>query len=974
MRLQARSGTWIAVSALSTAVIVSTALADRPMRDKRTPAAPRVDFTRQVQPLLAKHCLGCHGPQRQMGGLRFDSRAGAVRSGDSGQPAIVPGHSEKSRLIRLVTSRTPGERMPPQGNPLTEGEVALLRAWIDQGAPFAVTDGQAPPMPNAQRPTPNAAWWSFQSLARVQPPPVRNSAWVKTPVDRFILAALEEQGLTPAAPVDRRKLIRRAYFDLIGLPPKPEEIEAFVRDPDPKAYEKLVDRLLDSPHYGERWGRHWLDVARYADSNGQEGDQDRPTAYHYRDFVIRAFNQDLPYDTFVRWQLAGDEYAQQDSDAYRMAITATGFITAGPHTVLNVPMEEEKIRNRFNELDDMISTTGSAFLGLTVGCARCHDHKYDPIPTRDYYRMLSAFNGGDRAEVPLVSPSEAAKWRQAEQAWKTELEAAQKELSGWLSEQTKPLVQRVREAKIDALPVTPEQKALLKSSPEDARARELARKHGKALKIEDADYRPFLTDAQRARWDTLAARVKAVESRRPAAPPTALAMADFGPQPRPTHLLDRGDFHLKKEPVELGFLSALTRGKPASAYWSEARGQGIRKDTTYQRRALAEWMTDMQHGAGALVARVMVNRVWQHHFGEGLVRTINDFGLQGEAPSHPELLEYLASVFTGTGTVPETQGSKSPAEPSRYGFAQRRGAGALVNQNGYGLAERRGARVKGAGESQTSRTAAGAGSRGSDYALRNTQYAFVPSPQPPTPGPAEGLGWSIKRLHRLLMTSAVYQQGTAFDARKAKVDPDNRLLWRRRPRRIEGEILRDAMLAVSGSLDPKLYGPAFKTPIPPEAIQARNLKDPYPKNLQDGPENHRRTVYMFHKRVVQAPLMQAFDGPDAAASCGRRSITTVAPQALALLNEPFVRLRATDFARRLRKEAGADPAMQVRLAFRLALGREPSETERENSLRFLEQQTQQRASREKNAADAPELALTDFAQVIFGLNEFMYVD
>ncbi|MCC2668065.1 MAG: Planctomycete cytochrome, partial [Armatimonadetes bacterium] len=399
------------------------------------------------------------------------------------------------------------------------------------------------------------------------------------------------------------------------------------------------------------------------------------------------------------------------------------------------------------------------------------------------------------------------------------------------------------------------------------------------------EYRTLFSEAQRARWDTLKAAVTAVEAARPAALPTALAMADFGATPRETWLLDRGDLHLKKERVELGFLSVLTAGQPPAAYWADAKRQGTRTDTTYQRRALAEWMADPKQGAGALLARVAVNRLWQHHFGEGLVRTVNDFGKQGEAPSHPELLEWLSSEL-----------------------------------------------IQG--------------------------------------------GWKLKPLHRLLVLSSTYRQsaapgGGAADPRR--VDPENRLLWHRAPRRIEAEAFRDAMLSVSGSLNEQRYGPAFKPPIQPEAIQARNVKDPYPANVKDTPETRRRTIYSFHKRVVQYPLLQAFDGPDAAASCGRRNTTTVAPQALAVLNEPFVRLRAQDLAARVRADAGEDAAAQVDRAYRLALGRAPAPKEQAAALRFLEQQAARRKARDAGT-DAGLLALTDFAQVLFGLNEFMYVD
>ncbi|MFN3652692.1 MAG: PSD1 and planctomycete cytochrome C domain-containing protein [Armatimonadota bacterium] len=835
------------------------------------PARPgKPDLPTQARAVLAKHCVSCHGTAQQAGGLRLDSRAAVLAGGGSGQPAIVPGSSAGSRLIRLVTGTRPGERMPPQGPRLSPAEVATLRRWIDDGAAWPET--KAAPAAAAKK------WWAFRPLQVVKPPVPKRSGWAVNAVDRFLLAAQEAKGLSPTPPVDRRRLIRRLYFDLTGLPPTPEEVEAFVADPAPDAYEKRVDRLLASPHFGERWARHWLDVARYADSNGQEGDQDRPTAYHYRDFVIRAFNDDLPYDTFVKWQLAGDEYEPDNP----LALSATGFITAGPHTVLNVPMEEEKIRNRLNELDDQLSTTGSAFLALTVGCARCHDHKFDPIPTRDYYRLQAAFNGGDRAEVPLLPREELARRREAERAWNDRLKGARQELEGWRAEKLKPLEARVRKAKIDALPIDDPDKALLLRDPESPRAKELAKQQARRLQVDDRDYHPLLTRPDRERLEALTAAVTRFEGQKPEPVPTALAMADFGPTPRETWLLDRGDLRLKKERVELGFLSALT-SKSAAEYWTAARAAGTRADTTYQRRALAEWMTDLDHGAGALLARVIVNRLWQHHFGEGLVRTVNDFGLQGEPPSHPELLEWLASEL-----------------------------------------------VRG--------------------------------------------GWKLKRIHRMLVTSAAYRQGTELDVRKAKIDPENRLLWRRRPHRLEAEIYRDAMLAVSGTLNPEAFGPAVRPPIPAEAIQARNLKDPYPANLKDTPETRRRSLYLFHKRVVQYPFLQVFDAPDAAASCGRRSVTTVAPQALAVLNEPFVRLRAIELGERLLQEAGEAPRAQVDRAYHHALGRAPSPAELEASAAFLRAQEARRRGRGETPEEAKRLALADFAQVIFGLNEFVYVD
>jgi uncharacterized protein DUF1553/uncharacterized protein DUF1549/cytochrome c len=834
-------------------------------------AAP--DFGREVRPLLEQHCLKCHGPEKQKGGLRFDTKEGAFKTGESGEKAIVPGHAGDD-----------DERMPSKGEPLSATQINLLKRWIDAGAewPEAVASTGVVSRSEMIVTDEDRKHWSYLPLKSPHQPVVKKSAAVRTPVDRFILARLEENKLAPSHQADARKLVRRIYFDLIGLPPTPEQVEIFVQafaDNSRSPVESLVDQLLASPHYGERWARHWLDVVRYADSDGQESDADRPTAHHYRDFVIRSLNDDLPFDTFVRWQLAGDELEPDNPQA----IAATGFIVAGTHAALPANlMEEERTRERFNELDDMIATTGSAMLGLTLACARCHDHKYDPVPRRDYYRIQCAFNGGDRAEVPLAPLDEVQRQREVEAKWKAAFDPAKQRLDDLLKQIRKTHETALRHAKIDALKISDDEKTLLKNDPDGKQAKDLAKKFSKELKIEDKDFRPLLSEEEHAQWDSLEKAFKAVEARKPKPLPTAFAFADFNAKPRETFLLARGDFRAKSEPVELGFLTALTRGKAPADYWAAARAESRRSDSTQQRRALAEWMTDVEHGAGALVARVIVNRVWQH-FGRGLVRTVNDFGTRCDMPTHPDLLEWLTSEF-----------------------------------------------VKG--------------------------------------------GWMLKPLHKLIMTSSVYLQDTAFDAVKAKVDPDNRLLWRRHPQRIESEILRDAMLAVSGTLNPQMFGPAVKAPIAPEAIQARNMKDPYPKDLKDTSATRRRSVYMFHKRVVQHPLMQAFDGPDAQASCGRRENTTVAPQALALLNDSFVRARAMDFAQRVQKEAGAETEAQVRLAWRLALGREPSTDELDSANAFINVQIQQRSTREPVKTETQQLALADFCQAIFALNEFIYVD
>ncbi|HTD65716.1 MAG TPA: PSD1 and planctomycete cytochrome C domain-containing protein [Candidatus Limnocylindria bacterium] len=845
------------------------------------------DFSREVRPLLEQHCLKCHGPEKQKGGLRLDTKEGAFTPADSGEKAIVPGHANESRLIKLVSSKDDDERMPTKGEPLSVAQIDLLKRWIEAGAKWPEITASTGVVARSEMivTDEDRKHWSFLPLRSPSKPAVENASAVRTPGDRFILAALEEKKLRLSPNASAQKIVRRIYFDLIGLPPTPAQVESFVKVSavnSPSAVESLVDELLAGPHYGERWARHWLDVVRYADSNGSEGDADRPTAYHYRDFVIRAFNEDMPFDTFARWQLAGDELEPDNP----RAIAATGFIVAGTHAALPLNlMEEERTRERFNELDDMIATTGSAMLGLTLACARCHDHKYDPVPRRDYYRIQSAFNGGDRAEVPLAPIEEVRHYREAEAKWKTEFDAAKKRLDDWEKEARKRHETAARHIKIGALKISDEEKALLKNNRETKEAKELARKFSKELKVEDKELRPFFSDEERAEWDSREKAFKGAEARKPNPLPAAYGFADYGAKPRETFLLARGDFRAKSEPVELGFLTALTKGKTPTDYWTAARADSRRADSTQQRRAMAEWMTDTEHGAGTLVARVIVNRVWQHHFGQGLVRTVNDFGARCDPPTHPELLEWLTSEFVKSG-------------------------------------------------------------------------------------------WKLKPLHRLIMTSSVYLQDTTFDAAKAKVDPDNRLLWRRRPQRIESEILRDSMLAVSGTLNSQMFGPAFKAPVAPEAIQARNMKDPYPKDLKDTPATRRRSVYVFHKRVVQQPLMQAFDGPDAQASCGRRENTTVAPQALALLNDKFVRARALDFAQRVEKEAGTEPKAQVRLAWRWALGREPLTDELDSATTFLNAQLQQRSTRDpdKPKNDAQNLALADLCQAIFAMNEFIYVD
>ncbi len=805
-----------------------------------------------VRPLLVDHCLKCHGGENVKGGLDLRTREALLKGGDSG-PAVIPGNSAGSLLYKLVT-HADEPAMPRKTDKLSAAAIAQIAAWIDAGVPYdqplaAATAGRRELVITDE----DRQFWSFAPLNRPQPP--RAGKWARTDVDRFILGALEGKRLDPSAEADRRTLIRRLSFDLVGLPPTPEEVEAFVRSRSPAAYEDLVDRLLASPRYGERWARHWLDIARYADSEGYRYDQDRKTAYQYRDFVIRALNEDLPFDTFVRWQLAGDELAPEDP----RALAATGFLTAGAvveKQLTDAKRNQEKYR--YDELDDMLGTTAQAMLGLTIGCARCHDHKFDPIPTRDYYRLLAAFTTTARHEAFLASPDVVADYKRRRTEFDQRAEPIDNALKTLLERERAPLVRK----KVDALDLGDADKALLRQPPDktNQRQQELLTIHRKQLRVGDPELRKAMAPETRARWEQLAASLTAVERERPPSPPRALGITDASAKPSTSYLLERGQVDLKKEEVTLGFLSVLG-GKEHTV----TRPAGAR--TTFQRAALASWLTDPDGGAGRLAARVIVNRLWRHHFGEGLVRTPNDFGTQGERPTHPELLDWLA--------------------------------GQLI-----------------------------AG------------------------------GWHLKPLHRLIVTSAVYRQGTRFDAEKAAIDPDNKLLWRRRPMRVEAEVLRDAILVVSGRLDPTMYGPGVKLPIPPEAIITRTDGDNhYPTDVVDGPPVWRRTVYAFVKRSVPVPMLEVFDAPSPMESCGRRVATTVAHQALSLLNDPFVHHRAQDFADRIAREAGRRPVAQIDRAYLLAFARPPRADERKAALAFL---TTGR--------------LADFAQVLLGLNEFVYIE
>ncbi len=720
-------------------------------------AAPAVDaryFREKVRPILVGRCLGCHGEASPLAGLDLGTRETLLKGSGTG-PVLIPGKAAISRLVQRVADGT----MPPKGK-LPTAEVEAIRAWVEAGAPW---EGERlKPVTATTSERAGLDWWSLQPLKRVSPPGEAKSLplspdipWHSRAVDRFVGRKLKQAGLRFAPEAPREVYIRRVTFDLHGLPPTPQEVEAFVRDRAPGDYERLVDRLLSSPRYGERMARRWLDAVRFAESDGYEHDLPRANAWPYRDWVIEAFNRDLPYDQFVREQLAGDAFHPDDPDA----VIPTAFLVAGGHDSVGANVSSEIMRSevRQDELEDMIGTTMQVFLGMTAQCARCHDHKFDPISQKEYYRISAALAG--------------------------------------------------------------------------------ARHYGPKGK----------------------SQYYAVRSEKPAV----------------TRLLQRGSVLAPGAEVTPGALSAL-RMLPADLA-PQADSDPAR------RRKLAEWLTDPRN---PLTPRVAVNRVWGWLFGQGLVATPNDFGFNGDRPSHPELLDFLASSFV---------------------------AGEPVPQGRYGLAERRGARGQGERGRGTLLTAAGSDSGGSKYAIRNTQYP-----------------WSLKRLIRTLVLSTTYRQSSAWNPKAAAVDSGNRLLWRHESRRLESEEVRDTILAVAGRLNPQRGGPGFRL-----FTFQENAGALYQPVDPEGEEYCRRAIYRMVVRGAEDPLLTNLDCPDPSNTTPRRAATTTATQALSLLNNSFVDRHSGSLAERLRREAGKDPMEQVRLSYRLVFNREPRPDELERVLPFV---------------------------------------
>ena len=919
--------------------------------------------------IIGKNCLPCHNADQKTAGLVLDRRESALKGGNSG-PALVPHHSADSLLIKKIMAG----QMPP-GNPLSNQDRETLRQWVEAGASWSELLAKAP----AKRPRGDMNWWAFQPLGKpeVPDPPNLPKDWSHSVIDRFIYAKLLEKGLQPSLPAARTTLIRRATFDLLGLPPTPEDVEAFINDNSPDAYEKLVDRLLASPQYGERWGRHWLDVIRFGESHGYEQNHLRQQAWPFRDYIIQSFNQDKPFTQMILEQLAGDQLAPDDPGIS----VGTGFLVAGTHDTVTIENIEGKLQQRANDLDDMVSTTGAAFLGLTVGCARCHDHKFDPILQSDYYRIQAAFGGVQHGEREWTTLGEKERHAARE---KPLLEKQQQIIAKMnaLKEKARPLVesqkgeitQRLRPAvssrrneetfppvatrfvrmtiiattknhppALDELEIWtagPDPKNVaLASYGSKARARktrtdekdpnfykveflndgktdeiwisgeagtgeltlELPRietigriswsrdrpgaNQGKfvgylpvryafeistdglnwqkiagsedRLPYDEEERQEFfllavLSDSDRLDWETLKAQKTKLQETLAALPTLPRAYTGTFEQPKePAYLLKRGNPVDKGQVIPPGSLSTLERMLPGYQLDSNTP-EGER------RLALARWMIDERN---ALTARVLANRIWHYHFGKGFVGTPSDFGFNGDRPTHPELLEWMA-------------------------------------------------------------------------------------------GHLQELGWRLKPLHREIMLSATYRQASTSRPEETSIDNESRYLWRYPPRRLEAEAVRDSILVVSGKLNPRMGGPGFRL----YKYTVDNVATYYPLEEFD-PSTFRRAVYQQTARSVKDDLMSLYDCPDSTSPDPKRVVTTTALQALSLLNSTFIIDQANFFAERLIRETnGSDFQAQAIRGFQLAFGRRRTTLELNMAAAFIKQN-----------------GLMAFCRILFNANEFIYV-
>ncbi|MBT5885940.1 MAG: DUF1549 domain-containing protein [Planctomycetaceae bacterium] len=946
-------------------------------------------FESKIRPVLVEHCYKCHSAEalrnkKLESELLLDTKAGIRKGGESG-PAVVPGEIESSLLIKAI--RHDAFNMPPDTK-LAPEVISDFIKWVEMGAPDP-RDGQLTQLVRKEIDIDAGRdFWSMRRLGEQIPPSDLNSPWIRTTIDRYIYAALKRKKLEPNRDASRHVLIRRAYFDLWGLPPTPTDVESFVNDPAPDAYEALIDRLLAGQHYGERWARHWLDLARFAESNGYAFDKDRAAAFHYRDFVIKALNQDMSYDRFVRLQIAGDQISPNDYQSQ----AATGFLAAGTFTSQQTQKERE--RSRYEQLDDIVGTIGTSMLGLTIGCARCHDHKFDPLPTHDYYRFTACFaetgfQDFDYDPDPKGSKDAKDKFDVAHNILvdsRVDFENAQltDRLNTWLSADSDPPPREKLGVwqTIGPFPATDFKKAYSEAFPPEQdvnlkagygklkwisqpgwtdgkihneftgdnsanylyRTIEVGRKSPLEISLgRDDAIIVFLNGKQVLAKEVTGGvaidqdkvtlqlnaginhlLIKIVNATGPsgfyfstklAVPKNIQDIIDiatgkrsekqkhellkwyaprdvdwvklskaelehlkqqpqpditkifasrkngttynFGTDTRKVYFLARGNSNAKTGLATPGFLRVLTaRGRTENDWLTIDTSASEASVQLPPRVALAGWLTDEQQGAGYLLARVIVNRLWQHHLGRGIVRTPSDFGTQGAAPTHPELLDYLAAEL-----------------------------------------------IRG--------------------------------------------DWKLKPIHQLIMKSSVYRQAGQNNELATEIDPENSLWWRRGATRLEAEVIRDTFLAVSGSLDKTMFG----------------------KGSLDQ-ANPRRSIYLTVKRSNLIPILQLFDAPDSIQSIGHRDVTTVPPQALALMNSPLTRQLAEKFAKRIYASGETTMQQVVNQAYILALSRFPTESEKTQMIGFITAQGISYGNTDKSRSQA----VVDYCQLMLCLNEFLFID
>jgi hypothetical protein len=771
-------------------------------------------FETHVRPILEEHCLKCHGSTKQWAGLRLDSREAILKGGDSG-PAAVAGEPNASLLIRAVRHEDENLKMP-QDDKLTDQQIEVLSSWVKSGITF-------PAASTASKRNRDPNHWAFNPPTEVAVPPVQNSAWPQSDLDRFILARLESSGVVPAPKADKRALIRRVTFDLTGLPPTPEEISAFLNDERPEAYSELIERLLSSPAYGERWGRHWLDVARYADSNGLDENIAHGNAWRYRDYVVRSMNADKPFDQFIREQLAGDQLEASSEDVRNELLTATGFLSIGPKVLAEVNMP----KMRMDIVDEQIDTVGRVFLGMTFGCARCHDHKFDPIDTADYYGLAGIF----KSTRTMDTYTKVAKWH--EHPLKS-AEATQ--------------MQADYDAQVTAKKMAIE--SMVKSADEALQA---SLTGGETPESKEAQY----PEATRTELAKLREELAALEKAPPELPSSMGVTED--------EIIDV-PIHVRGNPSRLGdvvprHVPAVMKGPDLPSFSGQHSG----------RRELAEWLVSDRH---PLTSRVLVNRIWRWHFGRGLVASSDNFGLLGEKPSHPELLDWLANEF--------------------------------IRRN-----------------------------------------------------------WSLKEMHRLILLSNTYQQSTIVSSEAANVDPDNRL-WSRYPvRRLEAEEIRDSLLFVSGQLDTTMGGSLLK-------VKNRGYLFDHTSIDTTDYNSRRRSLYLPVIRNNVFEMFQLLDFPDPAVPTGDRATTTVAPQALMMMNSDFVMQAADALASRALTSPTAD-AERIKQIYLTCLGREPSEEEIAQDLQLIQDTMQAFSTDTRSDADRLSAAWSVLCQVVLASSEFTYL-